>query len=371
VFDRARIVEFRPRLDSRAALALAISVRRRTGRAPAGPWLPWGRKVPSSVTSVFSEPDDFHAALREDGVLGMLITGPGRFRARLTQITLHRLRLLAAEEHLPRIAFVAVPADAILVLLPIGGGSSPIWGGMAMRAGEIITIGPDQRVHARTDGPCRWGTIRLPAQDLARYGRALSGAGFAVPQFVARWQPPPADRRELRQLHQAAIRAAEIRAGLLAHGEAAHGLDQQLIHSLVECLSAGSMDEDVSAQRHRDILARFEGLLEMQPFLRLAEICAAFGVSDRMLRKCCDEHLGVSPSSYLRLRQMQQVHRALRSENSDAASVAEVARRYGVRHLGRFAAAYRALYGELPSATLRRGGGATELKLGRPRVKFS
>jgi hypothetical protein len=59
--------------------------------------------MPGSVTSVFSEPDDFQAALREEGALGMLVTGPGRFRARLTQVTLHRLRLLAAEEHLPRI----------------------------------------------------------------------------------------------------------------------------------------------------------------------------------------------------------------------------------------------------------------------------
>jgi hypothetical protein len=124
-----------------------------------------GRKVPGSVTSVFGEPDDFQAALREDGVLGMLITGRGRFRARLTQITLHRLRLLAAEEHLPRIAFVAVPADAVLVLMPIGSGASPIWGGIAMRAGGVITLGPDQLVHARTDGlaagapsGCRPGT---------------------------------------------------------------------------------------------------------------------------------------------------------------------------------------------------------------------
>src|SRR5271169_3926998 len=189
----------------------ALSVRQRKGRVA----------MPGSVTSVLSEPEDFEAALREDGMLDMLVTGRGRFRARLTQITLHRLRLSAAEEHLPRIAFVAVPADAVLVLLPIGGGPSPIWGGIAMRAGEIITLGPDQRVHARTDGPCRWGTIRLPARELARYGRALSGSGFAVPQFVARWQPPPAARRELRELHTAAIRAAEIRAGLFADGQAA------------------------------------------------------------------------------------------------------------------------------------------------------
>jgi hypothetical protein len=128
--------------------------------------------MPGSVTSMFSEPGDFEAALREDGVLSTLVTGRGHFRARLTQITLHRLRLLAAEEHLPRIAFVAVPADAVLILLPIGNGASPIWGGIGMRAGYIITLGPDQRAHARTDGPCRWGTIRLPVRDLARYGRA-------------------------------------------------------------------------------------------------------------------------------------------------------------------------------------------------------
>jgi hypothetical protein len=39
-------------------------------------------------------------------------------------------------------------------------------------------------VHVRTDVPC-WGTIRLPAQDLAGYGWALRGAGFAVPQSIA------------------------------------------------------------------------------------------------------------------------------------------------------------------------------------------
>jgi AraC-like DNA-binding protein len=327
--------------------------------------------VPSTFTSVFGEPDDFRATLGAEGVVGFLVTGPGQFRARLTQITLHRLRLLAAEERLPRIAFVAVPADAVLVALPIGNEPSPIWGGIGMRSGEMITLGPGQRAHARTDGPCRWGAIRLPAQDMARYGRALSGAGFGVPRFVARWLPPPAARRELRYLHQAAIRAVEIRSGPLIDGEAAHGLEQQLIHALVDCFAAGPVGEDMSAHRHPELLARLDGLLEMQPFLRVTEICVALGVSDRDLRRGCEEQLGVSPSNYLRLYRMQQVHRALRSGNPDAASITEVARQYGVRDLGRFAATYRARYGELPSATLRRRDGVAELTLGRPRVKFS
>ena len=48
--------------------------------------------MPGSVMSVFSEPDDFEAALGEEGCLGLLITGRGLFQARLTQIALHPVR---------------------------------------------------------------------------------------------------------------------------------------------------------------------------------------------------------------------------------------------------------------------------------------
>ena len=213
----------------------------------------------------------------------------------MAQIALHRLHLSAAEEHLPRISFVVAPADTVLVLLPIDGGPSPIWGGIATRADEILTLAPDQRVHSRTDGPCRWGTMRLPARDLSQYVTAMSGAEFVVPDMVARWRPPPAARKELRQLHQAATRTAETRPTILIDDETARGLEQQLIGALVKCLSSGQIDGAAAAQRHRDILSRFEGLLDTQPVLRIAEICAILGVSDRMLRICCRRESGGEP----------------------------------------------------------------------------
>jgi AraC-like DNA-binding protein len=313
--------------------------------------------MPGSVTSAFSEPDDFEAALREEGGLGLLITGHGQFRARLTQVKLHRMRLSATEEQLSRIAFVAVPADLILVSLPIGSRPGPIWSGTRMRAGEIMTFGPGQRAHARTDGPSHSGSIWLPAQDLAGYGRALIGAKFSVPAAARSWRSLSAAGRELRQLHRAGTRMAESRPETLVGAEAAHGLEQQLIHALIECLSARPAQETVAATlRHQDIMVRFEGLLQAQPErnLRIGEICAALSVSERTLRSVCAKHLGMSPTSYLRLRRMSLVHRTLRRRDPDAASVSEAARGYGFRHLGRFAASYRALFGELPSATLRR-----------------
>lgn len=61
----------------------------------------------------------------------------------------------------------------------------------------------------------------------------------------------------------------------------------------------------------------------------------------------------MGPISYIRLRRMSLVRRDLWRENNREASVFEIARRHGFPDRGRFAASYRALFGELPSATLR------------------
>ena len=328
--------------------------------------------MPGSRASVFGEAEDFQAALSADGVAGLLVTSRGQFRARLTQIRLDGWRLAAIEEEQPRIAFVAVPADMVLVSFPIGGGPSPVWAGMEIRNGEMITLGPGQRLHASTLGSSHWGALQAPDQQLIDYGRVLSGVGFVVPP-VARWRPPRAAVRQLRDLHRAATRMAEARVGALTDLQAVYGLEQQLLGALIECLSERAEQETATDRRHRDILARFEDLLVAEPSLPLVNICAGLGVSDRSLRECCKKHLGAGPGRYRYLRAMQHVHRALRTGNSSTASVSGVAAQYGFRGPGRFAARYRALYGELPSATLRRASrpGVPELTLGRQRVKFS
>ena len=86
----------------------------------------------------------------------------------------------------------------------------------------------------------------------------------------------------------------------------------------------------------------------------MPELCALVAVSDRTLRLCCAEFLDMSPTQYLLLRRLKEVRRELRDANPKRVSVAEVARRFGFAEPGRFAASYRATFGEAPSATLQR-----------------
>jgi AraC-like DNA-binding protein len=310
--------------------------------------------VPGSITAGFSEPEDFELALRAEGCLSLLITGRGQFRARLTQVSLHALRLSAEEEQLSRIAFIAVPTDMVRISFPTDGGTGPIYGGIRSQPGEIMTIGPGRHVHERTDGPCRWGAIWLPAAELVRYGGALTGAPFAIPLAAQRWRPRPAAARHLRSLHATAIRMAAARPQTLVDPKVAHGFEQELVEAIVECLTPGPGEERTQAGHRQDIVVRFEQMLQTPPE-RIAAICAVLGVSDRVLRSLCAEHLGMSPTRYDRLRRMSLARRALRRNDYDAANVSEVARRFGFGDLGRFTSNYRAMFGELPSATLRKG----------------
>jgi AraC-like DNA-binding protein len=86
----------------------------------------------------------------------------------------------------------------------------------------------------------------------------------------------------------------------------------------------------------------------------LAEMCAAIGVAERTLRLHCQEHLGMGPHRYLWLRRMNLVRRVLAGADPAATSVTVAATDHGFGELGRFSVAYRQLFGETPSMTLRR-----------------
>jgi AraC-like DNA-binding protein len=323
--------------------------------------------MPDCVTSTFSEPEDFEAAMRAEGCLSMLITARGRFQARLTRISLSEMRLSAAEEKLPRIAFIAVPSDTVLILFSIGKATAPVCGGIAINSGEFVALRPGTRCHARAGDTCRWGMISLQADQLIKYGAALTGAAFSLSHLAEHWRPRPLTGDNLRSLHAAAIRMAAKCPQTLRSTVAAHGLQQQLLHAVVECLSERSAAADIPADcRGQNIMIRFEQLIQSEQSKQasMADICEMLHVSDRHLRRLCAQHLAMSPRSYDRLRRMSLARRHLRRSGPGSIAVSAVARLYGFRDPGRFAINYRATFGESPSETLRgavRFGRMTEL----------
>jgi transcriptional regulator GlxA family with amidase domain len=88
--------------------------------------------------------------------------------------------------------------------------------------------------------------------------------------------------------------------------------------------------------------------------ISLDQLCAAAGVSPRSLQKALLAARGQTPHEFVTARRLAAVRRRLEG-SSPKVLVSTIALDCGFRHFGRFAAIYRAAYGESPSETVRSG----------------
>lgn len=103
-------------------------------------------------------------------------------------------------------------------------------------------------------------------------------------------------------------------------------------------------------------VARARELLESQPeeAWSTSALAVAVHLGVRSLQEGFVRDVGMPPMTYLQQVRLRRARDRLRDASPARTTVAAVASGLGVSHLGRFSAAYRRAFGELPSETLRR-----------------
>jgi AraC-like DNA-binding protein len=314
------------------------------------------KRMAENGTATFTNPDDYQAGIG-DASVNFIVTGGGEFNARLTWLNLRRFRVLRASENLPRIAFISLSPARVFISFPSSEGPPLTYGGLGVQFGDVVFHSRGERTHQRTNGESQWGLISLPPEQLAACGKALTGWKITSPPAGRVLRPSRSAATRLLRLHSRACRLAETRHKLIANPEVARALEQELLHALVNCLTADDANGNrKTSQHHADIMVRFEDALAAHsgPQPNMPALCSAVGVPERTLRVCCTEFLGMSPTRYLLLRRLNMARSALRRADPATASVAEIARDHQFLEPGRFAVTYRAIFGEMPSSTLRR-----------------
>jgi AraC-like DNA-binding protein len=145
--------------------------------------------------------------------------------------------------------------------------------------------------------------------------------------------------------------------GLLTQPLIAAPLAESLLNGFVLAAShshAEALAGPVVAARPASVRAAID-VIEADPQapLTLTVLATRCGVGPRTLQKGFQQHLGMSPMEYVRDVRLRRAHEELRAADPFAASVADVARRWGFTHLGRLASAHEAKYGQKPLSTLR------------------
>jgi len=307
-------------------------------------------------TATFANLDDYQAGIG-DASVNLIVTCGGDFNARLTSLHLRRLHVLRGCENLSRIAFISLSPARAFVSFPASEGSRLTYSGLGLQFGDVVFHSRGERTHQRTNGESQWGLISLPPEQLAACGKALTGSEVTAPPVGRVLRPSRSAAARLMRLHSRACLLAKTRHKLIANPEVGRALEQELLHALVNCLTADDANGNLKTRRHHaDIMVRFEDALTAHrgPQLNMPALCSAVGVPERTLRVCCTEFLGMNPIRYLLLRRLNMARSALRRADPATASVAEIARIHQFLEPGRFAVTYRTIFGEMPSSTLRR-----------------
>jgi AraC-like DNA-binding protein len=199
-------------------------------------------------------------------------------------------------------------------------------GTVALRLGRRLVNRELAALLGRDPGPdVRFG----PALDLAQPGPAgiRDVLGGMLTQFNSGHQ----------LLAQPAMRRAEVRmlitSLLLAHQ-----------HTHAEALR-----QDAAPVRPRHLARAIEYIeTHLCDQITLGDIAQAAGRSSRAVDAAFHSHLGVPPMTHVRNLRLERVRAALLAAEGTTSMLALDA---GFTHLGRFAAAYRERFGELPSQT--------------------
>ncbi|HVZ07854.1 AraC family transcriptional regulator [Rhodopila sp.] len=305
--------------------------------------------------ATYADPDHFQVSIRAADV-DLVVTAGGRFEGSLTRIDFKSLWLQKGIETLPRIARIGFARNRAVLFFSSDHRHGFFSDGAEVRPDHLVLYEPGQQTHQRSVDGLGWSALSLTSSTLAALAEDV-GLIVRIPVGGKHVIPSPTELQRLRRLHALAAGRARSDPDVLFHPSTCHALEQHLLSLFLRCTSLKEENPRGAAWRKRTRhLRQLDELLREdpeKPFYML-EICQKLGISERALQLCCQDHLGMSPSRYLRLRRLHLARRALQYETSAVVRVSDIAARFGFWEFGRFAVEYRRHFGESPSTTLRR-----------------
>ena len=87
--------------------------------------------------------------------------------------------------------------------------------------------------------------------------------------------------------------------------------------------------------------------------ISLNQFCSDNDINERTLQRAFIEQYGISPRSYAKAHQLNNVYKTLLHSDSDNTRISDIASNHGFWHMSQFASDYRRHFAELPSKTLK------------------
>ena len=297
-----------------------------------------------------------HAASLDDWNQQYEQLSSGRFHGDFELLQLEETHVFreSANRTLVQSGHVCTGMVALAVVRRVG--SESRYCGTALRDGSVFGAGDGAEFHFLAGADMDLTAVSVPLANLERLRQALADSD-APAQFQHNdvLTLDAGSETALQTLIDHALQVA-AQTPVLAQSNARRMLSLALTEAVLQCTQQiQTPSKGLGISNKRRIVAKARAYMQQhsETVLAVPDICKAIGTSRRALQYAFEDVLQISPVTYLRLMRLNRVRASLLQPTT--ASVGDTAARWGFWHLSRFAAEYKALFGELPSTTLQRG----------------
>jgi len=300
----------------------------------------------------FADADELASLVRTCNA-EMWIRGPSSSPSSLDVVNVGEIEIHSIHLTPAMTAAISVRQDLVRLSIPVAREADWTIQGRPFDVGNVLLAGPRDWYVAASEAAVDFIVVYIPVERFLERRHALHReAPAGVPSGI--FSPDP---RALRAARSAISTLCSFATGC-PELEPRPDVDRvalgPLLDSLVRIVDAAAAERAPPLPGH--IVRQLEEFMrahEDEP-LYVSDLCTVASASERTVRNVFNNVYGTSPARYLRLRRLNQAHRALRRRETGGVRVTDVAMRYGFLDVGRFAAEYRQTFGEYPSQTRRR-----------------
>lgn len=233
---------------------------------------------------------------------------------------------------------------------------------------SVITLGRSDELDFRTPRQLELLACTANSEMLSDYATQVDHRDLEA-ELAGRKMAPATPRQveALRALLSTMMASLRATPDILRHAQMRKALEQGLFAALLDtvCTPADAPTAPPSGRTRHYVVARARDYMQahIEEPITVADLCVELGVSRRTLQYSFHDVLDLNPVKSLRAMRLNAVRRALKqADPGGRTTVGDIAARWGFWHLSHFAAEYKAMFGELPSETLRRAAqDATEV----------
>lgn len=253
--------------------------------------------------------------------------------------------------------------EGLLAYVTFGPRTKGTVNGLPIRPERMLAVEPQTEVVFIPQSGYESVTFLLPPADIQEHLRVRRREeDFRFPRGVETLQSSAFPVRRLFRWGKRLVEMAARRPGLFNdRKEARTAARDEMLETLLSTLGATSEHRPVrtgkALQSRARVVSKAEDyvLAHTGDRVYVGDLCRATGVSERALEYAFREVMGMTPVAHLTRIRLHRVRQALLAAAPGSTTVTAAALDWGFWRFGEFARAYKDCFGELPSATLRRG----------------